>query len=69
MSDAPSVTRSFVTLCTTPPRHPIGAVRTIGRYGSMLGLIVVFVLAAFANRVAEMTWVLFTGYRFGWGPT
>ncbi len=49
--------------------NPIGAVRTIGRYGSMLGLIVIFVLAAFANRVAEMTWVLFTGYRFGWGPT
>jgi len=20
-------------------------------------------------RVAEMTWVLFTGYKFGWGPT
>jgi MFS transporter, DHA1 family, tetracycline resistance protein len=49
--------------------NPIGAVRTIGRYGSVLGLIVIFVMAAFANRVAEMTWVLFTGYRFGWGPT
>jgi len=49
--------------------NPIGAVRAVGRYGSVLGLIVVFVLAAFANRVAEMTWVLFTGYRFGWGPT
>jgi DHA1 family tetracycline resistance protein-like MFS transporter len=49
--------------------NPIGAVRTVGRYGSVLGLIVIFVLAAFANRVAEMTWVLFTGYRFGWGPT
>ena len=48
--------------------NPIGAVRAIGRYGSVLGLIVIFVLATFANRVAEMTWVLFTAYRFGWGP-
>jgi DHA1 family tetracycline resistance protein-like MFS transporter len=29
----------------------------------------IFVLATFANRVAEMTWVLFTSYRFNWGPT
>ncbi len=49
--------------------NPIGALREVGRYGSVLGLMVVFVLAVFANRVAEMTWVLFTGYRFGWGPT
>lgn len=49
--------------------NPVGAVRAIGRYGSVLGLIVIFLLAAFANRVAEMTWVLFTSYRFGWGPT
>jgi len=47
--------------------NPIGAVRAIGRYGSALGLIAIFALATFANRVAEMTWVLFTGYRFGWG--
>ena len=49
--------------------NPIGALREVGRYGSVLGLMLVFVLAVFANRVAEMTWVLFTGYRFHWGPT
>jgi DHA1 family tetracycline resistance protein-like MFS transporter len=27
----------------------------------------VFVIATFANRVAEMIWVLYTGYRFHWG--
>ena len=48
--------------------NPVGAVRAIGRYGSVLGLAAIFVLATFANRVAEMTWVLFTEYRFGWGP-
>jgi DHA1 family tetracycline resistance protein-like MFS transporter len=52
-------------------RHasPIGALREIGRYGSVLGLMAIFVMATFANRVAEMTWVLFTSYRFAWGPT
>lgn len=48
--------------------NPIGALREISRYGSVLGLIVIFVLAMFANRVAEMTWVLYTSYRFDWGP-
>ena len=32
----------------------------------MPGLLLVFLLATFANRVAESTWVLFTSYRFGW---
>ncbi len=49
--------------------NPAGALRAMGRHGPVLGLMAIFVLAAFANRVAEMTWVLFTGYRFGWGPT
>jgi MFS transporter, DHA1 family, tetracycline resistance protein len=49
--------------------NPAGALRAMGRHGAVLGLMAIFVLAAFANRVAEMTWVLFTGYRFGWGPT
>jgi len=49
--------------------NPIGALKEMGRYSSVLGLIVVFLLATFANRVAEMTWVLFAAYRFHWGPT
>lgn len=48
--------------------NPVGAVRALGRHGPVLGLAAIFVLATFANRVAEMTWVLFTEYRFGWGP-
>jgi DHA1 family tetracycline resistance protein-like MFS transporter len=48
--------------------NPVGAARALGRHGSVLGLAAIFVLATFANRVAEMTWVLFTEYRFGWGP-
>jgi DHA1 family tetracycline resistance protein-like MFS transporter len=49
--------------------NPVGALREIGRYSSVLGLMAIFVLAMFANRVAEMTWVLFTSYRFGWNAT
>lgn len=48
--------------------NPIGALRELGRYGEVAGLMTVYVLAMFANRVAEMTWVLFSSYRFHWGP-
>ncbi len=41
----------------------------MGRYSSVLGLMTIYLLAMFANRVAEMTWVLFSSYRFHWGPT
>jgi DHA1 family tetracycline resistance protein-like MFS transporter len=47
--------------------HPIGALREIGRYGQVKMLIAIFIMAMFANRVAEITWVLYTGYRFHWG--
>ncbi len=47
--------------------NPAGALREIGRYPSIFGLLTIFVLATFANRVSEMIWVLYTGYRFGWG--
>jgi DHA1 family tetracycline resistance protein-like MFS transporter len=49
--------------------NPIGALVELRRHGSVLALIAIFVLAAFANRVAEMTWVLFTSYRFNWSTT
>jgi len=49
--------------------NPVGALREVGRFPSVYGLMSVLVLAMFANRVAEMTWVLYTGYRFHWGPT
>jgi DHA1 family tetracycline resistance protein-like MFS transporter len=48
--------------------NPFGAMRELGRYGAVAGLMAVYVLAMFANRVSEMTWVLYTSYRFHWGP-
>lgn len=49
--------------------NPVGALREVGRYGSVMGLMAIFLLAAFANRVSEMTWVLWTTYRFHWTST
>jgi DHA1 family tetracycline resistance protein-like MFS transporter len=46
--------------------NPVGALRAVGRYGSVLGLMALYLLATFANRVSEMTWVLWTTYRFHW---
>ena len=46
--------------------NPVGALVEIGRTRAVLGLMLVFVLATFANRVAESTWVLFATYRFHW---
>lgn len=46
--------------------NPVGALFEIGRTPAVLGLMVVFLLATFANRVAESTWVLFVTYRFHW---
>jgi len=46
--------------------NPVGALREIGRYSSLYVLMAIFVLGVFANRVSEMTWVLYTSYRFHW---
>jgi DHA1 family tetracycline resistance protein-like MFS transporter len=46
--------------------NPVGALGTIGRYPAIAGLLIVFVLATFANKVAETTWVLFATYKFHW---
>jgi len=46
--------------------NPIGALREIGRYPSVYVLLAIFVMGVFGNRVSEMTWVLYTSYRFHW---
>ena len=49
--------------------NPVGALREVWRYPSVFSLMMILVLAMFANRVAEVTWVLYSGYRFHWSPT
>ena len=46
---------------------PVGALTKVCRYPSVGPLLTIFVIATFANRVGEMIWVLYTGYRYHWG--
>lgn len=48
--------------------NPVGAFLKAAAYPAVASLIVVAVLANLAERGLESTWVLFTGYRYGWGP-
>ena len=48
--------------------NPIGAFVIIGRYAAVVALMSVFVFTQLAERALESTWVLFTDFRFGWGP-
>ncbi|HWD25864.1 MAG TPA: TCR/Tet family MFS transporter [Rhizomicrobium sp.] len=46
--------------------NPVGAILEIGRYAAIYRLLIVFLIATFANRVGEMVWPLYTAYRFHW---
>ena len=48
--------------------NPVGAFVKVAAYPAIGSLLVVSILANFAERSLESTWVLFSGYRFGWGP-
>ena len=49
--------------------NPIGAFLFIGRYGAVAALMAVFAFTQLAERALESTWVLFTDFSFGWGPS
>jgi DHA1 family tetracycline resistance protein-like MFS transporter len=48
--------------------NPVGAFAIITRYPAVLALVSSFVFANLAERMLESIWVLYAGYRFGWGP-
>jgi DHA1 family tetracycline resistance protein-like MFS transporter len=48
--------------------NPIGAFVIVGRYAAVVALMSVFAFTQLAERALESTWVLFTDFRFGWGP-
>jgi DHA1 family tetracycline resistance protein-like MFS transporter len=48
--------------------NPLGSVLLLRRYPKVLGLAVVFFLINLAQFSLNSTYVLFTDYRFGWGP-
>ncbi len=48
--------------------NPIRAFAIAFRYPVVRTLLAALVLANLANRMMEANWVLYTGYRFQWGP-
>lgn len=48
--------------------NPIGAFKLVGRYGAVVALMAVFAFTQLAERSMESTWVLYTDFRYGWGP-
>lgn len=48
--------------------NPLGAMLAVTGYPAVGRLIAMFAFWHLAQRGLEATWVLYTGYRFGWGP-
>jgi DHA1 family tetracycline resistance protein-like MFS transporter len=47
--------------------NPIGALVALGHYPVVLSLAVITVLSGLAQNALQSVWVLYTGYRYGWG--
>jgi len=48
--------------------NPIGTFAFFSRYPTVVALIAVLVLASLGERLLEANWVLYTGFRYQWGP-
>lgn len=48
--------------------NPLRAFATLARYPVVLGLTFTLVCTYLSQNILQSTWVLFTGYRFNWGP-
>ena len=48
--------------------NPLASLRRLGAYPLVAGLAVAFFFASMAQRGLENVWVLYTGFRYGWGP-
>lgn len=48
--------------------NPFGALLALSRHPEIGRLVAVFALAVLAQLILQTTWVLFTHFRFGWGP-
>lgn len=47
--------------------NPLGALLELGRHRLVLGLSVSYFISSLAHQVYPSIWVLYTGYRYGWG--
>ena len=48
--------------------NPLAALLALSRHPEIGRLVVVFALVVLAQLILQTTWVLFTHFRFGWGP-
>lgn len=48
--------------------NPLGALARLAARRDIRGLVVVYTLVTFAGVMLQSTWVLYTTFRFGWGP-
>ena len=48
--------------------NPFSALVALARHREIGSLVVVFALVVLAQLILQTTWVLFTHFRFGWGP-
>ena len=48
--------------------NPFAALFALARHREIGSLVVVFALVVLAQLILQTTWVLFTHFRFGWGP-
>ena len=48
--------------------NPIGSLLSIRRYPAVLSLAFVIVLSGLAQNILQSIWVLYTSFRFQWGP-
>ena len=48
--------------------NPFSALAALTRLRGIGGLVVVYALTMLAQSIIQSTWVLYTNFRFGWGP-
>jgi DHA1 family tetracycline resistance protein-like MFS transporter len=48
--------------------NPFAALLTLARHREIGSLVIVFALVVLAQLMLQVSWVLFTHFRFGWGP-
>jgi DHA1 family tetracycline resistance protein-like MFS transporter len=48
--------------------NPLGSLKLLGRHLELWGLATVNFLGAFAHQVLPSVFVIYAGYRYGWGP-
>ena len=63
-----SLPRDRRTAFSLARANPFTALVALARHREIGSLVVVFALVVLAQLILQTTWVLFTHFRFGWGP-